>query len=138
MEYSISETAKKVGITASTLRYYEKEGLLPSIKRDKNGIRSFTDDDLQSLRIIECLKATGMPIKDIRKFIDLCAEGDNSLQERYELFLDRKKAVQKQIEELKKVEQVIDFKCWYYQIAIEAGTEKIHAGKVKINSSSMQ
>ena len=99
MEYSISETAKKAGITASTIRFYEKEGLLPSIKRDKNGIRSFTDDDLQSLRIIECLKATGMPIKDIRKFIDLCAEGDNSLQERYELFLDRKIAVQKQIEE---------------------------------------
>lgn len=132
MEYSISETAKKAGITASTIRFYEKEGLLPSIKRDKNGIRSFTDDDLQSLRIIECLKATGMPIKDIRKFIDLCAEGDNSLQERYELFLDRKIAVQKQIEELHKIEKVIDFKCWYYQTAIEAGTEKVHAGKKKI------
>ena len=129
MEYSIGETAKKSGITASTIRFYEKEGLLPSIKRNKNGIRYFTEDDLQSLRIIECLKATGMPIKDIRKFIDLCAEGDSSLQERYELFLDRKSAVQKQIQELQNVEKVIDFKCWYYQTAIEAGTEKIHAVK---------
>lgn len=132
MEYSIGEAAEKTGITASTLRYYEKEGLLPSIKRDKNGIRSFTENDLQSLRIIECLKATGMPIKDIRKFIDLCAEGDNSLQERYALFLDRKAAVQKQIEELQKVEKVIDFKCWYYQTAIAAGTEKIHANLKKV------
>ena len=132
MEYTIGEAAEKTGITASTLRYYEKEGLLPNIKRDKNGIRSFCDEDLERLRIIECLKATGMPIKDIRKFIDLCAEGDNSLQERYSLFLDRKSAVQKQIEELQKVEKVIDFKCWYYQTAIEAGTEKIHAGKNKI------
>ncbi len=132
MEYSIGEAAEKTGITASTLRYYEKEGLLPSIKRDKNGIRSFTENDLQSLRIIECLKATGMPIKDIRKFIDLCAEGDNSLQERYALFLDRKAAVQKQIEELQKVERVIDFKCWYYQTAIAAGTEKIHANLKKV------
>lgn len=131
MEYSIGEAAEKTGITASTLRYYEKEGLLPSIKRDKNGIRSFTENDLQSLRIIECLKATGMPIKDIRKFIDLCAEGDNSLQERYALFLDRKAAVQKQIEELQKVEKVIDFKCWYYQTAIAAGTEKIHSNLKK-------
>ena len=57
MEYSISEAAKKAGITASTIRYYEKEGLLPSIKRDKNGIRSITDDDLQHLKIVECLKA---------------------------------------------------------------------------------
>lgn len=129
MEYSIGETAKKSGITASTIRFYEKEGLLPSIKRNKNGIRYFTEDDLQSLRIIECLKATGMPIKDIRKFIDLCAERDSSLQERYELFLDRKSAVQKQIQELQNVEKVIDFKCWYYQTAIEAGTEKIHAVK---------
>lgn len=132
MEYSIGEAAEKTGITASTLRYYEKEGLLPSIKRDKNGIRSFTENDLQSLRIIECLKATGMPIKDIRKFIDLCAEGDNSLQERYALFLDRKAAVQKQIEELQKVEKVIDFKCWYYQTAIAAGTEKIHSNLKKV------
>ena len=134
MEYSIGEAAQKAGISASTLRYYEKEGLLPSIKRNKNGIRSFTDEDLQSLRIIECLKATEMPIKDIRKFIDLCADGDNSLQERYELFLDRKAAVQKQIAELQEVAKVIDFKCWYYQTAIEAGTEKIHAGKSKISS----
>ena len=131
MKYTIGETAEKMGSTASTIRYYEKEGLLPNIKRDKNGIRFFTENDLQSLKIIECLKATGMPIKDIRKFIDLCAEGDNSLQERYALFLDRKAAVQKQIEELKKIEKVIDFKCWYYQTAIEAGTEKIHAGKNK-------
>lgn len=131
MKYTIGETAEKMGITASTIRYYEKEGLLPNIKRDKNGIRFFTENDLQSLKIIECLKATGMPIKDIRKFIDLCAEGDNSLQERYALFLDRKAAVQNQIEELKKIEKVIDFKCWYYQTAIEAGTEKIHAGKNK-------
>lgn len=132
MEYSIGEAAAKTGITASTLRYYEKEGLLPSIKRDKNGIRAFTEDDLQYLRIIECLKATGMPIKDIHRFIELCSEGDNSLHERYELFLDRKAAVQKQIEELKKVEKVIDFKCWYYETAIKAGTEKIHAGKSKV------
>ena len=138
MEYSISEAAKKAGITASTISYYEKEGLLPSIKRDKNGIRSITDDDLQHLKIVECLKATGMPIKDIRKFIDLCAEGDNSLQERYELFLDRKKAIQKQIADLQKVEKVIDFKCWYYQTAIDAGTEKIHKGKDKVISSILQ
>ena len=135
MGYSIGGASQKAGISASTLRYYEKEGLLPSIKRDKNGIRSFTDEDLQSLKIIECLKATGMPIKDIRKFINLCADGDNSLQERYELFLDRKAVVQKQISELKEVEKMIDFKCWYYKTAIEAGTEKIHANKSKIIST---
>ena len=135
MGYSIGGASQKAGISASTIRYYEKEGLLPSIKRDKNGIRSFTDEDLQSLKIIECLKATGMPIKDIRKFINLCADGDNSLQERYELFLDRKAVVQKQISELKEVEKMIDFKCWYYKTAIEAGTEKIHANKSEIIST---
>ena len=135
MGYSIGGASQKAGISASTIRYYEKEGLLPSIKRDKNGIRSFTDEDLQSLKIIECLKATGMPIKDIQKFINLCADGDNSLQERYELFLDRKAVVQKQISELKEVEKMIDFKCWYYKTAIEAGTEKIHANKSEIIST---
>ena len=78
------------------------------------------------LRVIECLKKSGMSIKDIRQFSEWVLMGDDSLQERYEMFLERKKAVEAQIADLQKTLDFINHKCWYYETAIEAGTEKIH------------
>ncbi|MDO5292919.1 MAG: MerR family transcriptional regulator [bacterium] len=124
--YSIGEVGKLLNLTSYTLRYYEKEGLLPNIKRSESGIRRFTEADLGFLKVIDCLKATGMPIKDIKQFIDWCGQGDESLKERYEMFLERKAIVQKQIEELEQVMETIDYKCEYYRTALEAGTEAIH------------
>ena len=126
MSYSISEIAKKLGLTASTLRYYDKEGLLPFVDRSPNGIRLFTDLDLASLKMVECLKATGMPIKDIKQFTDWCATGDGTLQKRRDMFYERKKVVEAQIEALKKTLDTINYKCWYYDTAIAAGTDDIH------------
>ena len=126
MKYSIGDVAKKFDLSASTLRYYDKEGLFPNLERSESGIRSFSDIDLGSVQIIECLKNTGMPIKDIKVFIDWCGQGDATLSERYELFIERKKIIDEQIASLQKTLEVIDYKCWYYQTALEAGTEKIH------------
>ncbi|MBU3183159.1 MerR family transcriptional regulator [Clostridium psychrophilum] len=126
MKYSIGEVSKKINLSASTLRYYDKEGLFPNLKRSESGIRSFSDIELGSLKIIECLKNTGMPIKDIKVFIDWCEEGDATLSERYEMFIERKTIMDEQIAALHKTLEVIDYKCWYYKTALEAGTEKIH------------
>jgi len=127
MKYSIGEVAKEFNLSASTLRYYDNEGLFPNLKRSESGIRSFSEIDLGSLKIIECLKNTGMPIKDIKVFIDWCGQGDTTLRERYEMFIERKMIMDEQIASLQKTLEVIDYKCWYYQTALEAGTEKIHA-----------
>lgn len=89
--YSIGDVAKRMNVPASTLRYYDKEGLLPFVERTQSGIRQFKESDIDWLNIIECLKRTGMPIKDIKRFIDWCQEGDTSIQQRYEMFLERKK-----------------------------------------------
>jgi len=129
MTYSIGEVAKKLNLTVYTLRYYDKEGLMPFIERTASGIRIFKDTDLDSLKMIECLKATGMPIKDIKKFFDWCSQGDSSLQQRYDMFMERMAFVEKQMEDLKKTMEVINHKCWYYQTALEAGTESIHKKK---------
>ena len=126
MPYSIGEVAKKTGLTVSTLRYYEKEGLLPFVNRTENGLRNFTDNDLEWIKIIECLKITGMPIKDIKTFINWCIEGDSTIPERYKMFLDRKNTVIEQINRLKEVLDLINYKCWYYEVALKAGTTKIH------------
>ncbi|AOZ74976.1 MerR family transcriptional regulator [Clostridium pasteurianum DSM 525 = ATCC 6013] len=129
MTYSISEVAKKMNLTVYTLRYYDKEGLIPFVERAPNGTRLFKESDLDSLKIIECLKSTGMPIKDIKNFIDWCSQGDSTLHQRYDMFMERKAVVEAQMEELKKTMEVINHKCWYYKTALDAGTEDIHKNK---------
>lgn len=124
--YSISEVAKKLDLTVYTLRYYDKEGLLPFVERTTSGTRIFKESDIDALKVIECLKSTGMPIKEIKSFIDWCAEGDATLKQRYTMFIERKASVEAQMEELKKTMALIEHKCSYYRTALDAGTEEIH------------
>lgn len=89
--------AKKMGVAPSTLRYYDKEGLLPFVERSGGGIRMFKDEDIEWLSIIECLKKTGMSIKEIKQFIDWCIEGDSTINKRLELIDRRRERVHEQI-----------------------------------------
>ena len=123
MTYTIKDISKLTGLPASTLRYYDKQGLLPSLKRDDNNIRIFTDDDYRHLKLIDCLKKSGLSIKDIKHFIDLSGNGDNAITERREIFRKRREILRKKLENLKEVFNVIEYKCWYYETACEAGTE---------------
>ena len=122
MIYTIGEMAKKLGVSASTLRYYDKEGLLPFMEHPKGRIRVFTDKDYQWLHIIECLKQTGMSLKDIREFLQMAMQGDETIEDRLQLFIKQREAVQQQIQKLLETLDVINFKCWYYETAKEAGT----------------
>ena len=88
--YSIGQVSEKFNLPVSTLRYYDKEGLLPNIERS-SGIRKFSDRDLETLNVIECLKKSGLEIKDIRQFIQWCAEGNGTYSKRQELFIKKKK-----------------------------------------------
>lgn len=126
MSYTISQVAKAMQIPASTLRYYDKEGLLPNLSRQSSGYRSFSDGDIEMIDVIECLKATGMSISDIKKYANLTKEGDNSLEARRDMFIKQKELVQSQIEHLENSMQLLDRKYQYYESAIEAGTETIH------------
>jgi DNA-binding transcriptional MerR regulator len=124
--YSIGEVAKELDLTVYTLRYYDKEGLMPFVERTPSGTRVFKDSDIEALKIVECLKSTGMPIKEIKTFFEWCSEGDSTLKQRYEMFMERKAIVEAQMEELKKTMELIEHKCRYYNTAIVAGTEDIH------------
>ena len=122
MSYTISEAAQKTGLPPSTIRYYDKEGLLPNIKR-KNGIRVFEDMDLRLMGLLTCLKNTGMPIKRIRDYVELTSKGDDTLQERYEIIKSQRQFVLDQIEQLQYYLEELDFKDWYYNKALAAGSE---------------
>lgn len=124
LEYTIKEAAKILNLPATTLRYYDKEGLLPFVKRRESGYRIFSEEDIAMLRIIECLKKTGMPIKEIKQFTDWAQLGDATLQERYHMFLERRRIAEEQMAELQKTLDLINYKCRYYEKAIAAGTEK--------------
>lgn len=126
MLYTVGEMAKKIGVAPSTLRYYDKEGLLPFVERSGGGIRMFKEDDLDWLSIIECLKKTGMPIKEIKKFIDWCTEGDSTIEQRLELIDNQREAVLKQIAQLHETLDTLNYKHWYYETAKKAGTCDIH------------
>lgn len=115
--YTIGQVSQMCGIPVSTLRYYDKEGLFPHMER-VSGIRRFSDRELETLRIIDCLKKSGLEIREIRKFMQWCAEGSSSYPQRRELFENQKKTVEKEIERLQKTLDMLRFKCWYYDTAM--------------------
>lgn len=126
MGYSIGQVAKKTGVSTHTLRYYEKEGLLPFVRKTSSGLRSFSDNDLGWLAMIDCLKGTGMPLKGIKQYIDWYIEGDSTLSQRLEMFKQQKVSLEAQFAQLQKHMDKIEYKIGFYTEAVEAGTLKIH------------
>lgn len=120
--YTIGDVAAKLEMPASTIRFYEKNGLIPNQQRSSDGRRLFTEDDLEWMRFVERLKVSGMPIKEIREYIKLYMEGDDTIEERRRIVYERRAAIDKQLEDLKLARDFIDYKCWFYDVASESGT----------------
>ncbi len=95
------------------------------MERSNGGIRVFSDTEIEIIGIIECLKASGVPIKDIKQYLDWCEEGDSSLQKRRDMFYERLQVVTKQMEDLQNTLSTIKYKCWYYDMALAAGSENV-------------
>ena len=88
-----------------------------------SGIRKFGDREIETLRIIECLKKSGLEIKDIKQFIDWCQQGSATYKQRRELFAKQKETVEAEIEHLNKVLDMLKFKCWFYEQSIQDGSD---------------
>ena len=120
--YSIGEISKMFQLPISTLRYYDKEGLFPHLKR-VNGVRQFSEIEIETLRVIDCLKKSGLEIKEIKEYMSLCSLGNTTLKQRKEIFEKQKEEVLQEIEKLQKVLSMLNYKCWYYDQAIEKNDE---------------
>lgn len=118
--YSIGEISKMFQLPISTLRYYDKEGLFPHLKR-VNGVRQFSE--IETLRVIDCLKRSGLEIKDIKEYMALCSLGNATLKQRKAIFEKQKEEVLQEMEKLQKVLSMLNYKCWYYDQAIEKNDE---------------
>ncbi len=125
MIYTVSEVAKILNVAPSTIRYYDKEGLLPFVERSKGGIRIFSELDFNWLLIIDCLKKSGLSIKDIKRYIEMSLQGDETVKDRLEIFQTQKEKVISQIQELQNTLNVLEYKCWFYQTALKAGTTAV-------------
>lgn len=120
--YTIGQVSEMFSIPISTLRYYDKEGFFPNLERSGN-IRKFSDNELASLKLIECLKKSGLEIKNIKQFFKLVSGGSSTYAERKEIFEARKVAVEEEIAALEKTLAMLKFKCWYYEKAMADGNE---------------
>ena len=122
MIYTVGEMAQKLGVPASTLRYYDKEGLLPFVERSSGGIRMFRENDFEWLQIIRCMKKAGISIKDIRQYIELSMQGDDTIDTRLEMFRHQREVLTQQIQQLQHTLETVEYKCWFYEAAKAAGT----------------
>ena len=120
--YSIGEISKMFQLPISTLRYYDKEGLFPHLKR-VNGVRQFSESEIETLRVIDCLKKSGLEIKEIKEYMSLCSLGNTTLKQRKEIFEKQKEEVLQEMEKLQKVLSMLNYKCGYYDQAIEKKDE---------------
>ena len=120
--YTIGQVSEMFDLPISTLRYYDKEGFFPNLER-KGNIRYFSEDEIESIRVIECLKGSGLEIKDIKKFFEWVIAGPSSYAKRKELFEMRREAILDEMKQLEKTLAIVEFKCWYYGKAMSDGNE---------------
>lgn len=134
MEYSIQEAAKKVNLTTYTLRYYQRTGILPAIKRDTNGNRLFCDNDIEWINIIRCLRNTGMPISIIKHYVDLYLKGDETISSRRQIMFGQQQSIERKIAELQGYLEVIRGKVEHYN-ALISDQQSDGSVSAKINCS---
>ena len=118
--YSIQEVSKKTGLSAHTLRYYEKEGLISGVGRTQGGFRQYSEEDLEALGLICCLKNTGMSLQEIARFMELTHQGDQTLKERVELLREHRENVLERVSEMQRHLEKVTWKLNYF-------TEKLNA-----------
>ncbi|MCZ1015560.1 MerR family transcriptional regulator [Streptomyces noursei] len=118
--YTISEVAEHTGLSAHTLRWYERIGLMPHVDRTHTGQRRFTNRDLDWLELVSRLRLTGMPVADMVRYAELVREGESTFPEREELLTRHREDVRQRIADLQSTLAVLDYKIDIYADARRA------------------
>ena len=108
MTYTIKQMSELTGLPASTLRYYDNEGLLPSLKRNDNNVLIFTDEDFHTLKLINCLKRSGLQLKEIKEYMNMAKKGNDTLKGRLAIFYKRRRLLKREMKTLIDVMSVIE------------------------------
>ncbi|MCH5585605.1 MerR family transcriptional regulator [Shimazuella sp. AN120528] len=124
MGLTIGQIAENTGLSIHTLRYYEKEGIMPHVKRNESGNRIYEPEDVEVLKFICCLKETGMPVKEIKKFVSLLMMGEQTIEDRITILLRQKENVQSQVDQLLSYIQMLDGKVEFYKSILESSKKE--------------
>ncbi|MEW9078192.1 MerR family transcriptional regulator [Terrisporobacter glycolicus] len=112
---TITEVSKKYGLSADTLRYYERVGLIPTVNRNKSGVRDYTQEDCNWVEFIKCMRGAGLPIEVLIDYVTMFQQGDSTVDERKALLIDQRKALSEKIEEMNKTLERLDYKIDLYE-----------------------
>ena len=121
MTRTIQRAAAETGLTADTLRYYERIGILPGIGRSESGHRRFTDDDMGWIKLVQCLRATGMPLEDLHRYAELVQQGEDTAAERLDILATHKARIQSEMGELAIALDLVDAKIDGYHALVARG-----------------
>jgi DNA-binding transcriptional MerR regulator len=120
---TVQQAADRTGLSAHTIRYYERIGLIPSIRRAPNGHRRYSEDDIGWIEFLKCLRSTGMPISEMQRYVDLAQQGESTSVERFELLKAHQRRIKARIRELSTFLERIEWKIQHYQEIIDHQTQ---------------
>lgn len=115
---TIAEVSKKYELSADTLRYYERVGLIPGVNRNKSGIRDYTEEDCRWVEFVKCMRSAGLPIEVLIEYITLFQQGDETIEARKELLAEQRKQLIKKVEDMKKTIDRLEYKIERYEQAV--------------------
>ena len=122
---TIAEVSKKYQISADTLRYYEKEGLIPYVNRTEGGVRNYTEEDCTRIEFVKCMRSAGLSIEVLKKYFELFKRGKRTLKARRELLATERKALQERFVELQDTLKRLDYKISVYDKAIASKDKEL-------------
>ncbi|NHG50296.1 MerR family transcriptional regulator [Campylobacter jejuni] len=126
MAYTIIEVERKTGIPSRTLRFWADKGVFPYVEKDKNGVRYFSEKDLQWVIWVDCYRQIGMSIKDLKDYIALCVKGKSTAKERLEIILNLKEKTLEDMQKLQIILEKLNFKVNYYEKMIKENKDELN------------
>lgn len=122
---NISEVSKKYGVSVDTLRYYEKEGLIPPVRRTESGLRDYSEKDCGWVEFIKCMRSAGLSIETLREYIALCQKGNRTLLKRKNLLVAERDRLARRVEEMQTILQRLNYKIDTYEDKIVVCEKKL-------------
>ena len=114
----IMEVSEQYGISSDTLRYYERIGLIPSVNRNKSGIRDYSELDMRRVEFIKCMRSAGLPIEVLIEYVGLVQRGDKTIEARKEILKEQRKQLMARMKEMQKTLELLDHKIEVYENAV--------------------
>lgn len=136
--YTVKQVSEMMNISPHTIRYYDKEALFPYLQRGRNQERLFSDEDLLWVQLVQCLRLTGMPLDDIRHYIDLCKEGDSTIAERHTIMVKQKEKAELEAAAMQERVKLLEQKVEFYQDLLDGESSEDSCNPTVTKVRSMQ